>query len=562
MVFKQQNSLLLKKICVNRHKNKHKQFITRCFIDNLSLRFTLFLMHPISRLIMAHTKTTLALIILDGWGYREETTNNAIALANTPVLDDLFANRPSTLISGSGLDVGLPDGQMGNSEVGHVNLGAGRVVYQDFSKITKAISDGSFKNNPVIVATIDKAVAAGKAVHIMGLLSSGGVHSHEEHLFAAAKLAAEKGAKKIYLHGFTDGRDTPPRSAASSIKAAEKVFAELGVGQVASIVGRYFAMDRDNRWDRVQQAYNLIVSAQTEYAYATASEALAAAYARDENDEFIKASAITGYKGVEDGDAILFMNFRADRARAMSHAMVDADFSGFERSKVIHTEFMMLTEYESNLPVPCAYPPTPLINVMGDWLAKNEKTQLRISETEKFAHVTFFYSGGKEDEYPGEKRILIPSPDVATYDLQPEMNSEKLTDELVAAIKSREFDAIICNYPNGDMVGHTGKLDAAIKACEAVDHCIGRIVKALKEVGAECLITADHGNAEQMVNPETGVSHTAHTSGPVPFIYFGRDATPRSGGTLSDVAPTMLHLMGMQQPAEMTGKTIMTLKTS
>lgn len=511
---------------------------------------------------MTHTKTPLALIILDGWGYREDATNNAIALANTPVLDDLYANKPNTLISGSGLDVGLPEGQMGNSEVGHVNLGAGRVVYQDFTKITKAIRDGSFKTNSVIVAAIDQAVAAGKAVHIMGLLSPGGVHSHEEHLFAAIKLAAEKGAKRIYLHGFTDGRDTAPQSAGPSIKAAEKIFADLGLGQVASIVGRYFAMDRDSRWDRVQQAYDLIVSAQGKYEYTSASEALEAAYARDENDEFVKASLINGYPGVENGDAILFMNFRADRARAMSHAIVDADFSGFERSKVVKTEFMMLTEFESNLDVPCAYPPEPLANVMGEWLSTHDKTQLRISETEKFAHVTFFYSGGKEDEYPGEKRILIPSPDVATYDLQPEMNSEKLTDELVAAIKSREFDAIICNYPNGDMVGHTGKLDAAIKACEAVDHCLGRVIKALKEVDGECLITADHGNAELMVNPKTGVAHTAHTSDPVPFIYFGRDATARTGGTLSDVAPTMLHLMGMEQPPEMTGSTIMTLKKS
>ena len=381
-------------------------------------------------------------------------------------------------------------------------------------------------------------------------------------MFAAIKLAAEKGAKSIYLHGFTDGRDTAPRSAGPSIEAAEKIFSDLGLGQVASIVGRYFAMDRDSRWDRVEQAYDLIISAQGKYEYASASDALEAAYARDENDEVVKASVISGYPGVENGDAILFMNFRADRARAMSHAMVDADFSGFERSKVVKTEFMMLTEFESNLDVPCAYPPEPLVNVMGEWLSTHNKTQLRISETEKFAHVTFFYSGGKEDEYPGEKRILIPSPDVATYDLQPEMNSEKLTDELVAAIKSKEFDAIICNYPNGDMVGHTGKLDAAIKACEAVDHCLGRVLEALRDVGGECLITADHGNAELMVNPNTGVAHTAHTSDPVPFIYFGRDATARKGGTLSDVAPTMLHLMGMAQPPEMTGSTIMTLKKS
>jgi 2,3-bisphosphoglycerate-independent phosphoglycerate mutase len=510
---------------------------------------------------MQEGKKPLALIILDGWGYREDTTNNAIALANTPVLDELYSSKPSTLISGSGLDVGLPDGQMGNSEVGHVNLGAGRVVYQDFTKITKAISDGSFAKNDVIVNAIDTAVSADKAVHVMGLLSPGGVHSHEEHLFAVIKLAAEKGAKRIYLHGFTDGRDTAPRSAKPSIEAAQSLFEEIGVGQVASLVGRYYAMDRDSRWDRVQQAYDLIISAQAENHYNSGVEALEAAYSRDENDEFVKASKIGDYPGVEDGDAVLFMNFRADRARAMSHAMVDEDFSGFERSKVPQTAFMMLTEYESNLDVPCAYPPETLVNVMGEWLAKNNKTQLRISETEKFAHVTFFYSGGKEDEYEGEQRILIPSPDVATYDLQPEMNSEKLTDELVAAIKSGKFDAIICNYPNGDMVGHTGKLDAAIKACEAVDHCIGRVVEALKEVGGECLITADHGNAEQMVNPETGVSHTAHTSEPVPFIYFGRDADARKGGTLSDVAPTMLHLMGMEQPPEMTGETIMKLRS-
>ena len=509
---------------------------------------------------MQSKKSPLALLILDGWGYREDTTNNAIAMANTPVLDNLFKTKPSTLISGSGLDVGLPDGQMGNSEVGHVNLGAGRVVYQDFTKITKAIGDGTFQTNPVIVTAIESAVKIGKAVHIMGLLSPGGVHSHEEHLFAAIKLAADKGAKAIYLHGFTDGRDTAPRSAKPSIEAAQDLFEELGVGQVASLVGRYFAMDRDSRWERVQQAYDLIISGKAELAYDSGLEALEAAYERDENDEFVKASVIGGYQGVEDGDAVLFMNFRADRARAMSHAMVDQDFDGFERTKVPNTQFMMLTEYESNLDVPCAYPPEKLENVMGEWLAKNNKTQLRISETEKFAHVTFFYSGGKEDEYEGEKRILIPSPDVATYDLQPEMNSEKLTDELVAAIKSGDYDAIICNYPNGDMVGHTGKLDAAIKACEAVDHCIGRVVEALQEVGGECLITADHGNAEQMVNPDTGVSHTAHTSEPVPFIYFGRDAEARTGGTLSDVAPTMLHLMGMEQPSEMTGKTIMTLR--
>lgn len=508
---------------------------------------------------MQAQKKTLALIILDGWGYREETHNNAIAQANTPVLDKLFSDKPSTLISGSGMDVGLPDGQMGNSEVGHVNLGAGRVVYQDFTRITKAIADGVYEQNEVIVNSIKKAVEADKAVHIMGLLSPGGVHSHQDHMFATIRLAAKLGAKAIYLHGFLDGRDTPPRSAMNPIEQATAVFKEVGVGQVATLIGRYFAMDRDNRWDRVEQAYNLIVDGDAEFSVDTGISGLEQAYARDENDEFVKSTNVGNYKGVQDGDAILFMNFRADRAREMSHALVDSDFAGFERKRHPNTEFMMLTEFESNLHVPCAYPPEPLVNVMGEWLAKNDKTQLRISETEKFAHVTFFYSGGKEDEYEGEKRILIPSPDVATYDLQPEMNSEKLTDELVAAIESGEYDAVICNYPNGDMVGHTGNLSAAIKACEAVDACIGRIVAALEKTGSECLITADHGNAEQMVDPSTGVAHTAHTSEPVPFIYVGRDASPRSGGTLSDVAPTMLHLMGMQQPEEMTGTTIMKL---
>jgi len=509
---------------------------------------------------MNTTKKTLALIILDGWGYREDTTNNAIAQANTPVLDHLFANKPSTLISGSGLDVGLPKGQMGNSEVGHVNLGAGRVVYQEFTRITKAIEEDTFSQNEAIGTAIDAAVSADKAVHIMGLLSPGGVHSHQDHLFAAIRLAAKKGATKIYLHGFLDGRDTPPRSASDPINQAQAVFDDLGIGQIGTLVGRYFAMDRDNRWDRVQQAYDLIIEGNAKFSAKSASAALDLAYERDENDEFVSATCIDGYSGVEEGDTVIFMNFRADRARAMSHAMVDKDFSGFERNAKPNTHFVMLTEYESNLDVPCAYPPTPLVNVMGEWLAKHHKTQLRISETEKFAHVTFFYSGGKEDEYEGEKRILIPSPDVATYDLQPEMNSEMLTDALVAAIKSGDYDAIVCNYPNGDMVGHTGNLQAAIKACEAVDHCIGRIVEALKDSGGECLITADHGNAEQMVDPTTGVAHTAHTSEPVPFIYVGRDANVRIGGTLSDVAPTMLHLMGMPQPDEMTGTPIMTLK--
>lgn len=504
-------------------------------------------------------KNTLALFILDGWGYREETTNNAIAAANTPNLDSLQKNYTSTLISGSGLDVGLPDGQMGNSEVGHVNLGAGRVVYQDFTKITKAIKDGTFHTNEVIESAIDNAVKQGKAVHIMGLLSDGGVHSHQDHLYAAVQLASKKGAKAIYLHGFLDGRDTPPQSAINFAKQADDVCNACENAQVATLIGRYYAMDRDNRWDRVQQAYDLLVDSKGEFTANTPLEAVEASYAREQTDEFVKATVIGDYPGMQDGDAVLFMNFRADRARELSHALITDGFTGFERNRKPAINFVMLTEFESTLKAPVAYPTEDLVNVMGEWLSKHNKKQLRISETEKFAHVTFFYSGGKEDEYDGETRVLIPSPDVATYDLQPEMNSEKLTDSIIEAIESKEYDVIVCNFPNGDMVGHTGNFDAAVKACEAVDNCIGRITAALEKNNGECLITADHGNAEQMKDPNTGVAHTAHTSEPVPFIYFGRKASARSGGTLSDVAPTMLYLMGMEQPEEMTGKSIITL---
>ncbi|GGO65772.1 2,3-bisphosphoglycerate-independent phosphoglycerate mutase [Bowmanella pacifica] len=510
---------------------------------------------------MSQKKHPLVLIILDGWGYREDKQDNAIAHANTPVLDKLTQTYANTLISGSGLDVGLPDGQMGNSEVGHVNLGAGRIVYQDFTRITKAIKDGEFAANPVLTDNLDKAIKNGKAVHIMGLMSPGGVHSHDEHILAMIELAAKRGAKHIYLHAFLDGRDTPPRSAKGSLEKADNLFTQLGVGKTASLVGRYFAMDRDNRWDRVQAAYDLLTQGKAEYQAQSALEGLAAAYERDENDEFVKPTVIGETAPIQDGDALFFMNFRADRARQISRAFVDDGFDGFTRAKrPALSGFVMLTQYAADIHTDCAYPPEALHNVMGEWLANHGKTQLRISETEKYAHVTFFYSGGREDLFEGEERILVPSPDVATYDLQPEMNSTLLTDKLVGAIESGKFDVIICNYPNGDMVGHTGVFEAAVKACEAVDTCIGRVVDALQKVGGECLITADHGNAEQMVDHDSGQAHTAHTSDPVPFIYVGRDASVRSGGTLSDVAPTMLHLMGMPQPAEMTGKPIVTLK--
>ncbi|CAM2813994.1 2,3-bisphosphoglycerate-independent phosphoglycerate mutase [Pseudoalteromonas atlantica] len=514
---------------------------------------------------MTEHKKPLVLMILDGWGYREDEQSNAILAANTPVLDNLWATRPRTLISGSGLDVGLPEGQMGNSEVGHVNLGAGRVVYQDFTRITKAINDGEFDSTPALVENIDKAVAAGKAVHIMGLLSPGGVHSHEDHIVASIQLAAKRGAKEVYFHGFLDGRDTPPRSAKASIERIEALFAELNCGRLASLVGRYYAMDRDNRWNRVEKAYNVMALGEGEFNYADGVSALEAAYERDENDEFVAPTTITP-QGTEaaqinDGDTIIFANFRADRAREITRAFVEQDFDGFEKKKSPQlSAFVMMTEYSADIDAPVAFGPTPLVNVLGEWLEKNGKTQLRISETEKYAHVTFFFSGGREDEFEGESRELIPSPQVATYDLQPEMNSEMLTDKLIEAIKSGKFDAIICNYPNGDMVGHSGVFEAAVKACEAVDACIGRVVEALDEFGGEALITADHGNAEQMANTATGQAHTAHTSEPVPFIYVGRDATPSEGKALSDVAPTMLHLMGMEQPSEMTGTPIMALK--
>jgi len=510
-------------------------------------------------------KQSTVLIILDGWGYSKNPESNAIHHAKTPVLDNLMANYPNMLIDTSGMAVGLPDGQMGNSEVGHVNLGAGRIVYQDFTRITKAIEDGEFATNPAFVKTLETLAKSGKALHLCGLMSPGGVHSHEDHIFAMIKLASEKGVKSVYLHAFLDGRDTPPRSAHNSLEKAESLFNDLGCGRVASISGRYFAMDRDQRWDRVQAAYDLIVSGQAEYSAASATLGLANAYERDENDEFVKPTVIANADQapvtVEDGDGIIFMNFRADRARQFTRTFTEADFSGFVRKNVpALSDFVMLTEYAADIETSCAFPPEDLDNVLGLWLEKHNKTQLRISETEKYAHVTFFFSGGREDTFNGEERILIPSPQVATYDMQPEMNSTLLTDKLVAAIESGEHDVIVCNYPNGDMVGHTGKFDAAVQACEAVDTCIGRVVEALEKVGGECLITADHGNAELMVNPETGQAHTAHTCEPVPLIYVGRDAEPAESGALRDIAPTMLSLMGMEQPPEMTGTSLMKIK--
>ncbi|MFG1487924.1 2,3-bisphosphoglycerate-independent phosphoglycerate mutase, partial [Oceanospirillum sp. HFRX-1_2] len=393
-------------------------------------------------------RTPVALIILDGFGYSEIAENNAIANANKPVWDRLWAQYPNALVETSGMAVGLPDGQMGNSEVGHMNPGAGRTVYQEFTRITKAIADGDFFENEALVQAIDKAVAADKAVHLMGLLSPGGVHSHEEHIFAACKLAADRGAKKVYVHGFLDGRDMPPRSAEDSIVKADALLKELGVGYVASLIGRYYAMDRDNRWDRVESAYNLLTQAKAEHVYTNAQEALLAAYARDENDEFVAASSIRpdgDAVKIEDGDAVLFMNFRADRAREITRSFVEADFTGFQREVTPKlADFVMLTEYAADIKTTTAFPPTKLVNTLGEYMAKLGKTQLRIAETEKYAHVTFFFSGGREDEYEGETRVLVQSPQVATYDLQPEMSAPEVTDKLVDAIKSGDYDLIVC----------------------------------------------------------------------------------------------------------------------
>lgn len=510
---------------------------------------------------MPVAQKTTVLIVLDGWGHRRETENNAIYHAHTPVWDGLLAHCPHTLIETSGLAVGLPEGQMGNSEVGHMTLGAGRVVYQQLTRMDKAIVDGDFFTNPAYCEAVDQAVKAGKAVHILGLLSPGGVHSHESHILAMVKLAAQRGARQVYLHAFLDGRDTPPQSALPSLLAADQLLRQQGLGRVASLCGRYFAMDRDNRWDRVQQAYDLLTQARAEYRATTAQQGLELAYGRDETDEFVKATVIAGAGEVpvriQDGDSVIFMNFRADRAREITHAFVDEDFSGFNRQvRPKLATFVMSTEYEANLCLPVAFRNEDLTNSLGEYLARLGKTQLRIAETEKYAHVTFFFSGGREALYAGEERILVPSPKVATYDLQPEMSAPQVTDKLVAAIRSGKYDLIVCNYANGDMVGHSGIYSAALKAAAAVDQCLGKVVEAIRSTGSQCLVTADHGNAEMMLD-ENSQPHTQHTVGPVDLVYVGQQSLSlEDGGTLADVAPTLLELMLIPQPAEMTGRSL------
>lgn len=508
-------------------------------------------------------KKTALLLILDGWGHREETDHNAIFTANSPNWDALWKDQPHTLIDTSGKSVGLPAGQMGNSEVGHMNLGAGRVVYQNLTRIDKDIEEGTFFENSVLTAAVDKSIAAESALHIFGLLSPGGIHSHEDQMMAMVELALKRGAEKIYLHAFLDGRDTPPRSALPSLLRAEQALLESGKGRVASVCGRFFVMDRDKRWDRVQPAYEMLTEAKAEFQLANVSDALNAAYERDEDDEFVQATLVGDVDSeaaiVDDGDVVVFMNFRADRAREITRAFVDDEFDGFERgARPMLGEFVMLTEYAADIEAACAYPPEKLDNVMGAYLASLGKSQLRISETEKYAHVTFFFNGGREEPFENEDRILVPSPKVKTYDLKPEMSAFEVTDKLVEAIKSGKYDAIICNYANGDMVGHTGDFDASVKAVEAVDQCLGQIVAAIKEVDGHLLVTADHGNVEQMMDHDTNQPLTSHTSGPVPLVYVGNPKYQFvSDGSLCDIAPTLLSLLNIPIPAEMTGSVLM-----
>jgi 2,3-bisphosphoglycerate-independent phosphoglycerate mutase len=504
--------------------------------------------------------TPVLLIILDGFGYREDTDHNAIALAHKPNFDRLWRDYPHTLINASEKSVGLPQEQMGNSEVGHLNIGAGRIVQQELTRVDSSIQDGTFNTNPALSLAVETAKKNNSAIHIIGLLSPGGVHSHEDHLLAMVEMAARNGLKMIYVHAILDGRDTPPRSAEHSLQRMQDKCTALGAGRITSIVGRFFALDRDNRWDRVQQAYDLITQSKATFTAATATAGLELAYARDENDEFVQATAIGEKVKMQDGDVAVFMNFRADRAREMTRALTDTVFDGFKREHFPKlASFVTLSSYGEDFHLPTAFAPGSISNGFGEYISGLGLKQLRIAETEKYAHVTYFLNGGKEQPYPGEERIMVPSPKVKTYDLKPEMSAFEVTDKLEEAIRSGKYQSIICNYANGDMVGHSGNLAAATKAIEALDICIGRVVSTMQQCGGEVLITADHGNAEQMLDRSTHQAHTAHTLNLVPFIYVGRKAKIADTGALQDIAPTMLSLMGLPKPAEMTGTPLLTL---
>ncbi len=513
----------------------------------------------------------VVLTILDGWGVGEPIATNAVFMAKTPVMDRLAAQYSSTTLTAHNGMVGLPEGQMGNSEVGHLNIGAGRIVYQDFTRINLAVDKGQFETNPVFIALMDKVKAAGSTLHLCGLLSDGGVHSHIRHLIALVAMAAAKGLEKVYLHCFMDGRDTPPASGAGYMQELTAALERIGHGQVATVCGRYFAMDRDKRWDRVEKAWLAMVAGQGQTA-TDPVELIKEAYQRGETDEFITPTVLVDQHGeavgrIVDNDAILFFNFRADRVRELCHAFHDTAFAGFDagtRPRLL--SLVTMTEYEADFPFPVAFPPVSLTHILGEEVSQHGRRQLRIAETEKYAHVTYFFNGGNEVPFHGEDRLLINSPrDVATYDLKPQMSAVEVTDALLQVLSEKEqagqpYDLVILNFANGDMVGHTGVMAAAVAACETVDGCVGRIHQFVRERGGVMLITADHGNAEQMIDPETGGTHTAHTLNPVPFLVAGdayRGRSLRPGGALKDIAPTILSLMELPVPEGMEGESLL-----
>jgi len=510
---------------------------------------------------MSTLQSPIVLFILDGWGIgRQDDPSNAIVQAGTPNLDALTAKYPSTSLGCAGEFVGLPDGQMGNSEVGHLNMGAGRVVYQEFTRISKAIRDGDFFNNPVLVESVETAKKTGGAWHLMGLLSDGGVHSHIEHVYALLELARRHGLKKVYVHAFLDGRDTAPTCALGFIDALEAKMKELDTGAIATVTGRYYAMDRDKRWERVEKAYAALVYRQGQSA-PSAHAAVEAAYARGENDEFVLPTLVESCDGgaIKTGDSVFFFNFRPDRGRLMTRALIDKEFSGFERKEgFFPLHYATMTQYDETFDIPVAYPPQYIKNTLGEVFSQAGLTQLRIAETEKYAHVTYFFNGGEEELLKNETRELVQSPKVATYDLQPEMSAPELTDRVAAAIESDKYDLIVCNFANGDMVGHTGIMAAAMKAVTTVDNCVGRVAKLILAKGGSVCITADHGNVDMMADPVTGEPFTAHTTNPVPFILASdkwRNSKLREG-ILADIAPTILQLAGLKVPPDMTGKSL------
>ena len=495
-------------------------------------------------------------MILDGFGIGKHDNTNAIFNAKKPNIDKLFSSNPITQIGASGMDVGLPDGQMGNSEVGHTNIGAGRIVYQELTRITKTINEDKLKENDAIVGAMDSALKNGTALHLMGLLSSGGVHSHNTHLYGILELAKKKGLDKVYIHAFLDGRDVPPSSAAEFVEECMKETEKIGVGKIATVMGRYYAMDRDNRWDRVEKAYAAMVYGEGVEADCPVC-AVKNSYEQGVTDEFVVPAVIKDGATIKPNDSVIFYNFRPDRAREITRALVDPEFKGFERKNgFFPLRYVCMTQYDATMPnVEVAFKPQTLNNTMGEYISSLGMDQLRIAETEKYAHVTFFFNGGVEKQYPGEDRILVKSPAVATYDLQPEMSAYEVTDKLVPAIKSGKYDIIILNFANCDMVGHTGVFEAAVKAVEAVDTCVGKVIDAVKEMDGVALITADHGNADKMIDDD-GEPFTAHTTNPVPFCVVGYDCDLREGGRLADIAPTMLQIMNLPQPEEMDGKSL------